>query len=319
MPNPTRNQIHVDGLLTNVSVAYLQNQNNFVADRVFPTVNVSKQSDKYAVYDRGDLLRDEMQPRAPATESAGAEFNISQDTYFCDKFALHKDIADEDRVNADSPISLERDTANFLTHKALIHRENKFANTYFTTGVWGSDVTPATLWSDGASDPIEDIRAEILNMHLATGYSPNKLLLGAEVFNVLIDHPDIVDRVKYGTKDSLATVGVPELAALLGLEEVLVLKAVRNSANKGQTEATDAIFGKKNALLLHAPRTAGLYTPTAGYTFEWTGLLGSPARGTRIKRFRMEHLEADRIEIEQAFDQKKVAAELGTFFNGAIA
>jgi hypothetical protein len=59
--------------------------------------------------------------------------------------------------------------------------------------------------------------------------------------------------------------------------------------------------------------------PSAGYTFTWSGLLGSNVLGTRISRFRMEHLKSDRIEIEQAFDHKKVAADLGGFFLNAVS
>jgi hypothetical protein len=59
--------------------------------------------------------------------------------------------------------------------------------------------------------------------------------------------------------------------------------------------------------------------PSAGYTFSWTGLLGSGAEGGRISKFRMEHLKADRIELEQAFDLKLVAADLGYFFNTVVA
>ena len=60
-------------------------------------------------------------------------------------------------------------------------------------------------------------------------------------------------------------------------------------------------------------------TPSAGYTFTWTGLLGTAALGTTITRMRMEPKKATRIEIEQSFDQKLVAADLGRFFATAVA
>jgi hypothetical protein len=60
-------------------------------------------------------------------------------------------------------------------------------------------------------------------------------------------------------------------------------------------------------------------TPTAGYTFSWNGYLGAGAEGNRIKRFRIERLESDRVEIQMAFDLKLVAADLGYFFTSIIA
>ena len=37
---PTRQQIHIDRPLTNISVAYMQDAKNFIADKVFPTIPV---------------------------------------------------------------------------------------------------------------------------------------------------------------------------------------------------------------------------------------------------------------------------------------
>ena len=57
-----------------------------------------------------------------------------------------------------------------------------------------------------------------------------------------------------------------------------------------------------------------------GYTFlMWVGLFGAGALGTRILRFRMEHLKSDRVEGEMAYDQKVVAAECGAFMTGVIS
>lgn len=45
--NPTQGNVHVDAILTNISVAFMQDQTQFGADRVFPIVPVQKQSDKF--------------------------------------------------------------------------------------------------------------------------------------------------------------------------------------------------------------------------------------------------------------------------------
>ena len=78
------------------------------------------------------------------------------------------------------------------------------------------------------------------------------------------------------------------------------------------------IFGDEQALLTYSERSPGIMKPSAGYTFSWTGMRGAGANGGRIKRFRMEHLESDRVEIEMAFDQKQVASDLGAFFNDVL-
>ena len=63
MPNPIRQDIHVNRPLTNISVAYIQKATSFVAGQVFPIVPVKKQSDRYFVYLKEDWFRDEAMKR----------------------------------------------------------------------------------------------------------------------------------------------------------------------------------------------------------------------------------------------------------------
>ena len=87
------------------------------------------------------------------------------------------------------------------------------------------------------------------------------------------------------------------------------MDAIMNTANEGATNAHSYIGGSKAALLVYAAPRPGLYTPSAGYTFLWNGLLGSGATGQRITRMRMPAIKSDRLEIEQAFDHKVVSAD----------
>ena len=62
-----------------------------------------------------------------------------------------------------------------------------------------------------------------------------------------------------------------------------------------------------------------MLTPSAAYTFSWTGYLGAGNEGNRIKRYRWKIIASDIVEIEMAFDSKLIASELGYFFTTAIA
>ena len=328
MVQPTRGDVHVNAPLTNISIAYIQNANNFIADRFFPNIPVSKQSDRYYVYDRGDFNRDEMKQRAPATESAGTGYALDNTpTYYCPVWALHKDVDDQIRANSDSVLSPDRDATIFVSQKALIRRERSFAASALATGIWtnektgvNSDVTAGSeflIWNDANSDPISDIRTATRTVLELTGFEPNKLALGKAVYDALVDHPDIVDRVKYGqTPGAAAEVNASTLAQLFDLDEVLVSKAIHNSANKGASEVSSFISGN-HALLAYVAPNPGLMIPSAGYTFSWNGWMGASSMGHRIKRFRMEHLESDRIEVQMAFQHNIVAADCGYFFENA--
>lgn len=330
MSQPTVTDVHVDAMLTTLSVAYRQDQSRFVADRIFPVVNVQKQSDRYYIYNRGDFNRDEMQLRAPATESVGSGYTLDNTpTYYCNEWALHKDVPDQVIANADAVIDPLRDATEFLTLKALLRREKAFVSSYFTGGVWTSDfdgVASANSWAGGSvlqwndanSTPIEDIRKAGTTVLERTGFAPNVLILGKPVYDALIDHPDLVDRIKYGqTPGAPAIVNRQALAALFEVDRVEVMSAIENTANEGASAAHSFIGGKK-ALLVYAAPNPGLMTPSGGYTFQWSGMYGSQM-GQRIRSFRLDTIKAQRVEIEACFDLKLVAADLGFFFDTAVA
>ncbi len=316
MPQPTLSDVHVDRALTDLSVRFSQSADMFIADRVFPTVRVRNRSDIYYIYDRSYWFRTDAELRGPGAESAGSGWDVTTDSFSCNVYSIHKDIDDQTRANADSPLQLDRDATEFVTQHLLQRREQAWVSTYFTTGVWTTDVTPTNKWDDYVSgDPIGDLRTGVITMAKQTARKPNTLVMGAEVWNKLQDHPDFLDRIKYTQR---GVVGPDLLASLINVDRVLIAWSVKNTAAEGETPSYDFNLGK-NALLMYVAPNPGLNTPTAGYTFRWTGLFGTGSNGIRIKRFRLERNASDRIEGEEALDQKLVSADLGYFFNAAVS
>ena len=319
MPQPTSTQVHVDAILTNISVAFIQDQGNFIANQVFPTVPVEKQSDKYFKYAKGDWFRDEAALRAPATESAGSGYGLTTDTYSTLVYAFHKDIDDQVRANSDSPLNPDRDATQFVTQRMLLRQEIDWSAKYFTTGIWATDkvgATDFTQWSNyTSSDPIEDIEAGKSTMLTSTGFMPNTLVLGYDVFRQLRHHPDVVDRIKY-TSSEVPAEGI--LSRLFGVDRVLVTRAIKNSGAEGASDSFAQVHGKNAALYYVAP-SPGLLTPSAGYQFAWRGVSDGMGQNIGITRFRRPELRADRIEAQMAWDYKVVSSDLGYFFSSCVA
>ena len=316
MAQPTSSDVHVDAILTNISVAYIQDQKAYIANQVFPTIPVEKQSDKYFLYSKGDWFRDEAQKRAPATESVGSGYSLSTSTYSADVYAFHKDVDDQVRANADSPLNVDRDATEFVTQRMLMRQEIQWTADFFASSIWATDATPSNLWSDyTASDPIGDVetgKSTILN---STGYLPNTLVLGYDVFRQLRHHPDIVDRVKYTSAENVTE---DILARFFGVDRILIARAIRNTANEGAANSFSSIAGKNAALYYVAP-TPGLLTPSAGYSFAWRGVSDGMGANVGITRFRMPELRADRVEAQMAWDNKVIATDLGYFFPSCVA
>src|ERR1035437_514376 len=137
MPQPTVSDVHVNKPLTNISIAYIQDAKDFVADKVFPIVPVMKQSDRYFVYTKAYWFRTEAKVRADATESAGSGFEVDNTpSYYAPVVAVHKDVGDQIRANADTPLDMDRDATLFVTQQLLLKREKDFFNKFFTIDTW---------------------------------------------------------------------------------------------------------------------------------------------------------------------------------------
>ena len=323
LTNPTAGDVHVNVPLTNYAQKYLQNADNFIAGRAFPNAPVAKQSDKYYVFDKGDFYRDEAAIRADGTESVGSGFNLSTDTYFADVRAFHKDVTDRQRANQDAAVQLDNSATQYVMHKLLISRERVFATEAFGTSIWGTDfdvsLSGAALWNAANSTPIEEIRDGKRTVHSNTGFNPNKAIIGRGTYDALLDNDDILGRINGGATTALpAMVQRQRLAEILELDEILVMNGVYNSAEEGATDSM-SLIGNDGMLLYYAPSTLGLNEPTAGAQFSWTGYMGATQNGMRIKRFRMDALESDRIEGDMAFDFKVTGADLGYFFHSTLS
>jgi hypothetical protein len=323
MAQPTSSDVHVDAVLTNISVAYMQDTNDFIADKVFPVVPVEKQSDVYFVYTKADWFRDEAQERAPGTPSVGSGYGHTTAEYNCKVYAIHKDVDDQMRANADAPLDPDRDATEFVTRRLLLRRERQWASDYFTTGKWGTDVTGGsnfTVWSDyGGSDPITDVETGKNTVLMNTGIAPNTLVLGHNVARYLKHHPDLRDYTKAGSSDARPNlVNMELLARIFEVERVFVARAVVNTGLEGETASYSFVHGN-HALLCYSAPTPSLRTPSAGYIFAWRGISRGLGETMGIKRFRMEELESDRIEGQIAFADKLVASDLGYFFSGAVS
>jgi hypothetical protein len=324
MAGPTPNDLHVNRPLTNITVAFMQSADQFIADRVFPNVPVDHKSDSYYVYSRESWNRPQAKPRARATESAGGGWDLDTATYQAERFAFHKDIDDQDRANQDAQFNIDRDAAQFTAYQLLLTREAKFVESFFGTGIWTTNLTGVAAtpdpgeflqWSEAGSTPIADIKNAILTQSLLTGFRPNTLVLGPQVVAELEEHPDILDRIKYTERGLVST---DLLASLFGVDRILVPFPIQNTAPQGAAESNAFMYGK-SALLVYSAPNAGLMIPSAGYTFNWRRYMGTSSLTPITRRFRMEEITSDRVESELFFDMKVVAPEMGTYFASAVA
>lgn len=340
MKNPA--VLHTNRPLDMMSVAYIQSQDDFIADLVFRNIPVDKQSDLYYQWPKGTWFRTDVQPRSPGANPPRISWKPLRKTYLAENWEVAHDIFDEERVNADNEFDLDSIGVDLLTQQHLIHREMEWAKKFYVPGVWarerdgvttGPTGTQFLRWNDASSDPMKMLQLEVLLMKEATGIRPNTLVISPYIEVELTNHPLILERIKYtgvAKATGIATPGAGTttfrqmLAELFNVPRILVAEAVVNSASEMDDDAPPVgatgmhyIFGK-SALLCYAAPNPGKRVPSAGYTFSWRGLTGASNMGMKLTKAREDVARKDVIIMEQAFDQKVIAPDLGVFLTNVI-
>jgi hypothetical protein len=314
--------------LTNMALSYYQNAANYFAKAIFPICRVSLSADNYYVFDKEDLLRDNWQRKPAYGKVTPVVLSEHTETYNCqvDQMIMGIDqIRQTDLQRRQGPSIADPRTqrTKAMAEQANIHQDRLFANGFFKSGAWtnewtGVDNTSPSdkqfiKFSNDNSDPIKFISDRKLEMHQQTGRTPNKIAIGANVFNALRNHPAILERVKYGgSTANPASVTRNVLAQLFEMDEIVVLMSIHNQAAMGADADMDFI-GDPNALLLaYATSSPSIEEPSAGYIFTWD-MLGD---GNIMPIFHHEGewgVHSEYIEGLMSYTMKKTADDLAMF------
>lgn len=319
--------------LTNMAQAYFQNAENYFAKAIFPICRVQQSSDIYYIFDKEDLLRDDWQRKPAYGQVMPSPVSEHTDTYACKVDQIIKgidQIRQTDLVRRQGPALADprAQRTRVIAEQANIHQDRLFAQTFFKPGVWGNELagvdttTPGEKefikFSNHNSDPIKFIDDLKLKMHQNTGRKPNKLAIGANVFEELKHHPGIMERVVYGgSTANPANVTEQVLAALFGVKELRVLMSIHNRARAG-AEADMQFIGDPNALLLaYATDTPSPEEPSAGYIFTWD-MLGDGQLMPIIHRVKNDATHSEEVEGLMACDIRKTADDLAYFCKDVV-
>ena len=307
MPNPRASDVHIDKAITNVAIRYSNTQ--FVAEQVAPRLTVEKESDKYFTFTKGDWFRDEADDdRQPGTRAPRGGFDLSNDNYALKEIAQASAVPDRIANNADRPLRPFEDASRWCSQMVNLRKERRCASTLFAASTWGTDKTVDNAWSDFVnSDPATDIAVGKDTVMQNTGVTPNRLLIGQEVFKYLRMHPDALDRFKHTQTGIL---NQAQVAQWLDVDQIIIGTAIVNTAAKGAADSMSYIWGK-NALLMYVTGAPSISEPSAAYIFQKAGV--------RTKRFREEAEEQDVVEVQHLVDIKRTATDCGYYFPSVVA
>jgi hypothetical protein len=299
--------VHTDQVLTNISLGWPAGE--MLGSQFLPPVVVKKQSDKYFVYGRESwALPVGNDLRAPGTEALEVPgLALSTDSYFAQEHALQIPVTDEEKENADAPLSPEADGAELVTSQLMLIREIAIQTLMRTAANYASGysttLSGTAQWNDYAnSAPITDVRTGRSKIYSGIFLEPNTMAIPYEVMAVLENHPDFIERIKYSERGILT----PDLISnFFGGMKILTAGAAYNSANPGQTAALGYIWGK-DVIMAYVPPRPGLKVPAFGYEFVW----GYGSMPMVTERWREDRRASNIIRVRRRYDLKMVAKDV---------
>lgn len=312
---PTAQRVHVDKMLSNISIGYSNEE--YIADKIFKEVIVDKQSDKYYVYGK-ELFRQHNDLRAPGTEANEIRWTLSDDQYYAEGHALRTLITDEELQNADDVFELEKDATETVSEGILLNKEVDAASKVLDPDNY-EDGLKVTLgvgqakWSDyDNSNPQLDIVNAKTALHRTAGIRANTLILSEPVFNALLLHPKLIALFSNVERSVLT---IEHLKAAFNVKDILVGSALKSGAtNPGQEDVLDYIWGNGAVLAYIAPRP-GKRIISLGYSFMWNKDGDGPVQ---VRKWYDQGRRSTVIEAERWYDQKIVSKVAGFLFADAI-
>lgn len=319
--------------LTNLSMAYFQQASRYVAKAIFPICPVQLSSARFYTFSKGDLLRDNVARKPQFGKVQPAQMGQMDQSYSCfvDQVIVGVDqisALNYQRTNAPGVADPRRAKVKFIAEQMNLHQDIIFAQNFFKSGAWknewtgGASYTPGSKqfikFSDDNCDPVVLFDDLCTSVEQATGRRPNRLALGKSAFNALKSHPAVVERVKFGgSTANPATVNERVLAELFGIEKVVVMSSVYNTAAIGAEDDMQFICDPKSALLAYATNTPTIDEPSAGYIFTWD-MLGNGQYMPTLQYPGENGTHSEFIEGLFSTDMKKTADDLAIFLKDCV-
>jgi len=309
--NPTGSgNVHIDQVLTTISLGWPNN--GLVGNNLFANVGVRKQSDKYYVFGRESWLAETSDFRAPGTEANEIPgLQLSLEPYYAQEHSLQIPVTDEERENADAPLSPDRDGTELVTSKIMLGRELAMKAMVTTTANYASGLSTTLVgtaqWNDYAnSNPIGDTRTAMRAVHAKVFMEPNTAIIPYQVMSILEDHPDIIERIKYSERAVLT----PEIiASVLGVQRVIVPGVGVGTGAPGAAgnAITASYLWGKDVIFAWVPPRAGMRIPAFAYEFTWN--YGAAVQQV-VDRWREDKRKSDLIRVSRRYDLKMVGVEI---------
>lgn len=263
----------IDPILSSHARGYTNSE--YIGGLIFPSVQVPARGAKVIRFGKESFRRANAR-RAPGASTVRVQYGYASDPISVVQEALEATVPWEIMEEADKVpgVDMASTSVDMVMDIMRLNVECECADLALDAASYDANHKVALAgtdrWSDYAnSDPIKDVDEGREAVRRSIGRYPNTFTIGADVFNVLKEHPKITDRIKH-TSDKSVTAEV--LARLFNVERVVVGKAIYLPEDAADEDPGVDIWGGA-AFLSWVPTAGGNYrVPSFGYCYELPGM-----------------------------------------------
>jgi len=307
--------------LTAIALAYRNEA--YIADAVFPRVQVPSRTFKWQEFTRDDLFTlPELQVGRKGVPSEVEFTGIEQSAYVND-FGLDDVIPQEDIESAPDGYSPEGRAVEGIAELLALGREKRLADALFDADTYPvgnkETLSGTSQFNDFAnSDPYTIMMTAMDGMLMR----PNTIVMGREVWSKLRVHPKITAALApsaVGNTPDTDARGMPAtaqaVADLFEVDNIYVGESWLNTAAPGQTASLSRVWGKSVAMMHQNPAAS---IRGNAITFGFTAEFGTRVAG-RMDEPKIGLRGGQRVRVGESVKELIVAPDVGYLISAAVA
>ena len=288
----------------------------FIANEVFPVVEVASRDGTYGIIPVEQLLAERDTKRAPGSGYSRGEFTFDDVSYATKEHGAEDPIDDNEAEAYREYFDAEVVSTARCFGSILRNYERRVADAVFNTTTWtGAGLTTAITneWDDLTNAvPITDVEAATKVLYNGSGLWPNALIVNKRVYRNLRNCDQIKDRIASAGAGASHVPGLVTnamIAEVFDVDYLIVAGASRNSAVEGAAATPVQIWSDEYAMLCKIATSGDMKEPCIGRTFHWAAD-GSSIGGT-VETYRDEVVRGNVVRVRHQTIEVVLYAQAG--------
>lgn len=261
-----------------ISQAVFEAQSNnsalpFIGLEVLPVLSVPARSGEYVKIELGggEAFNSDALRTAPGTDRSRVTRRFTTDNYSTASYELEELLPDESSSDLGRYFDVEVSSATFLSNSLLIGHEERVASLLYGSGI--SAISAAAAYTAGSVDTldiakdVDDAMTELAKKNVIA----DTVILSLQVFNRIRRSTKLLNNLFGPVKNvnQARPASAQEVAEALNVSRVLIGRAAKNGAKKGQSFSGSFIW--PNTKVIVAKLGAGEFTAGGlGRTLLWS-------------------------------------------------